>query len=39
MEGVRQQVFSKGRRIKEEDLKELRIRDFKRYIDEGIPVM
>jgi Peptidase_C39 like family len=39
MEGVRRQVFSKGRRIKEENLKELRIRDFKRYIDEGIPIM
>lgn len=39
MDGVRQQVFSKGRRIKEEDLKELRIRDVKRYVDEGIPVM
>ena len=39
LEGVRQQVFSKGRRIKEENVKELRIRDFKRYIDEGIPLM
>jgi hypothetical protein len=39
MEGVRQQIFSKGRRIKDEQIKELRIRDFKRYIDEGIPVM
>ena len=36
---IRHQVLSKGRRIKDDDIKELRIRDFKRYIDEGIPVM
>lgn len=39
LENVKHQVQSKGRRIKEESLKELRIRDIKRYIDEGIPVM
>ena len=39
LENVRHQVLSKGRRIKDEDVKELRIRDIKRYIDEGIPVM
>lgn len=39
MENVKSQVVSKGRRIKEDSLKELRIRDFKRYIDSGIPVM
>ncbi|RYD28093.1 MAG: hypothetical protein EOP87_20175 [Verrucomicrobiaceae bacterium] len=39
LENVKHQVLSKGRRIKEEQLKDLRIRDFKRYIDEGIPVM
>lgn len=39
MDNVKHQVLSKGRRIKEDQLKELRIRDFKRYIDEGIPVM
>lgn len=39
LENVKHQVLSKGRRIKEDQLKELRIRDFKRYIDEGIPVM
>ena len=39
LENLRHQVLSKGRRIKEEDVKELRIRDVKRYIDEGIPVM
>ena len=39
LENVRHQVLSKGRRIKDEELKSLRIRDVKRYIDEGIPVM
>ncbi|RYD43001.1 MAG: hypothetical protein EOP85_10635 [Verrucomicrobiaceae bacterium] len=39
LENVKHQVTSKGRRIKEDQLKELRIRDIKRYIDEGIPVM
>lgn len=39
LENVRHQVLSKGRRIKEESLKQLRIRDIKRYIDEGIPLM
>ncbi len=37
--GVRNQVYSKGRRTKDETLKELRIRELKRYLDEGIPVM
>lgn len=36
---VKHQVLSKGRRIKEDEIKQLRIRDIKRYIDEGIPVM
>lgn len=39
LENLRHQVLSKGRRIKDEPIKELRIRDVKRYIDEGIPVM
>lgn len=39
LDNLRHQVLSKGRRIKEESIKELRIRDVKRYIDEGIPVM
>ncbi|MEO5715332.1 MAG: hypothetical protein ABIT37_17775 [Luteolibacter sp.] len=39
LEGVRRQVYSKGRRTKDETLKELRIRELKRYLDEGIPVM
>lgn len=39
LEEVRQQVRSKGRRTKDERVKELRVRDVKRYIDDGIPVM
>jgi hypothetical protein len=39
LENVRSQVYGKGRRTKDDELKELRIRDIKRYIDEGIPVM
>jgi hypothetical protein len=39
LENVRHQVLSKGRRIKDEELKELRIRDIKRYIDQGVPIM
>lgn len=39
LDNVRHQVLSKGRRIKDEPLSELRIRDVKRYIDQGIPIM
>ena len=39
LESVRSSVYRKGRRTKDENVKELRIRDVKRYIDEGIPVM
>ncbi|MEX1113902.1 MAG: hypothetical protein WEB53_01540 [Akkermansiaceae bacterium] len=39
LENVRSQVYKKGRRTKDEAIKELRIRDIKRYIDQGIPVM
>lgn len=39
LENLRHQVLRKGRRIKEEQVKELRIRDLKRYLDQGIPVM
>ncbi len=39
LENLRHQVLSKGRRLKEEEIKELKIRDLKRYIDQGIPVM
>lgn len=39
LEEVRQQVRNKGRRTKDEEIDELRIRDVKRYIDQGVPVM
>lgn len=39
LDNVRSQVYSKGRRTKDETLKELKIRDVKRYLDEGIPIM
>ena len=39
LDNVKHQVLSKGRRIKEENLKQLRIRDIKRCIDEGVPIM
>lgn len=39
LDGVRRQVYSKGRRTKDETIKELKIRDIKRYLNDGIPVM
>jgi len=39
LQNVRSQVYAKGRRTKDEPVKTLRIRDIKRYIDEGVPVM
>lgn len=39
LDGIRSQVYTKGRRPKDEDVKSLKIRDVKRYIDQGIPVM
>ncbi|GAA5122490.1 hypothetical protein JIN84_10090 [Luteolibacter yonseiensis] len=39
LDNVRHQVLSKGRRIKDEPISELRVRDVKRYIDQGIPIM
>lgn len=39
MENVKHQVVSKGRRIKDEPLSELRIKDVKRYLESGIPIM
>ncbi len=39
MENVKRQVTSRGRRIKDEPLSELRIKNVKRYLDSGIPVM
>jgi len=39
LQNVRSSVYRKGRRTKDEIVKELKIRDVKRYIDQGIPVM
>lgn len=39
LDGVRSQVYNKGRRPKDEDVKEIKIRDVKRYIDQGVPIM
>ncbi len=39
LENVRRLVTSKGRRIKDESIDELRIRNLKRYLDAGVPVM
>jgi hypothetical protein len=39
VDNLKHQVLSKGRRVKNEDVEDLRIRDIKRYIDEGIPIM
>ncbi|WP_367870497.1 C39 family peptidase [Luteolibacter sp. Populi] len=39
LDEVRQQVRSKGRRTEDKNVKELRVRDVKGYIDKGIPVM
>jgi hypothetical protein len=39
LNSVRSSVYRKGGRTKDETAKDLRIRDVKRYIDEGIPVM
>ncbi|MEP4078090.1 C39 family peptidase [Haloferula sp.] len=39
LENVRSQVYRKGRRPKDEKIKKLRIRDVKKYIDAGVPVM
>ncbi len=39
LDEVRSQVRNKGRRTKDERVKELRVRDVKRYIDQGVPVM
>lgn len=39
VDGIRSQVYSKGRRTKDESVKDLKIRDVKRYIDQGVPIM
>ncbi len=39
LENVKSAVYRKGRRTKEEQIKALKIRDVKRYIDQGAPLM
>jgi hypothetical protein len=39
LENVKSQVYRKGRRTKEEEFKQLKLKDVKRYIDQGTPVM
>ena len=39
LQNVRSQVYRKGRRTKDEPMKQLRIRDLRRYLDQGIPIM
>lgn len=39
MENVRRQVYSKGRRTKDEKEPELRYKDLKKYLDDGVPIM
>jgi hypothetical protein len=39
LENVRSQVYRKGRRTKDDHVEKLRIRDVKRYLDSGIPIM
>lgn len=39
LENVKSTVYRKGRRTKEEEIKTLKLRDVKRYIDAGSPLM
>ncbi|WP_411827474.1 SHD1 domain-containing protein [Luteolibacter sp. AS25] len=39
LDNVKSAVYRKGRRTKDDSIKGIKIRDVKRYIDEGIPVM
>lgn len=39
LENVRSQVYAKGRRTRDDSIKQLRLRDIRRYLDQGIPVM
>ena len=39
MAAVRSEVYQRGRRTKDIPVKDLRIREVKRYLDDGIPVM
>lgn len=39
LENVKSAVYRKGRRTKEDEIRSLKIRDVKRYIDQGAPLM
>ncbi len=39
LDNLKSQVYAKGRRVKDVDMKKLRIRDVKRYIDSGSPLL
>lgn len=39
LQNVRSTVYRKGRRTRDENVRNLRIRDVKRHLDDGIPVM
>lgn len=39
LENVKSAVYRKGRRTKEDEVKSVKIRDVKRYIDQGAPLM
>lgn len=39
LQNVRNQVYRKGRRTKDETFKQLRIRELRRYLDQGIPLI
>jgi len=39
LENVKSAVYRKGRRTKDDEIRSLKIRDVKRYIDDGAPVM
>lgn len=39
LENVKSAVYRKGRRTRDDEIKSLKIRDVKRYIDEGVPLM
>ncbi len=39
LDNVKSAVYRKGRRTKEDEIRDLKIRDVKRYIDQGAPLM
>lgn len=39
LENVKSAVYRKGRRTKEDEIRSLKIRDVKRYVDQGAPLM